>query len=92
MVGVRKVTVTSFRRSHDVLLHSVPRPCGRPPLTHASTGDSWTLTGESAQFLVGSRLLAPGSWCIQGFVCVLQESVSPVLCKFWCFHGGVNGE
>ena len=92
MVGVRKVTVTSFRRSHDVLLHSVPPPCGRPPLTHASTGDSWTLTGESGQFLVGSPVLSPGSWCTQGFVCTLQESVFLVLCKFWCFHGGVNGE
>ena len=24
MVGVRKVTVTSFKRSHDAVLHSVP--------------------------------------------------------------------
>ena len=23
--------------------------------------------------------------------CVLQESVSPVLCKFWWLYGGVNG-
>ena len=27
----------------------------------------------------------------QGFVCALQESVSPVLCKFWLLYGGVNG-
>ena len=26
--------------------------------------------------LVGSLLLSPGSWCTQGFVCVLQVSVS----------------
>lgn len=32
--------------------------------------------------LVGSLLLSPGSWCTQGFVCALQESVTPVLCKF----------
>ena len=25
---------------------------------------------------MGSRLLSPGSWCTQGFVCALQESVS----------------
>jgi len=31
---------------------------------------------------VGSLLLSPGSWCTQGFVCALQESVSWVLCKF----------
>ena len=29
-----------------------------------------------------SLLLSPGSWCAQGFVCALQESVSPVLWKF----------
>ena len=32
-----------------------------------------------------------GSWCTQGFVCALQESVSPFLCKFWQLYGGVNG-
>ena len=31
---------------------------------------------------MGSLLLSPGSWCAQDFVCVLQESVSPVLWKF----------
>ena len=28
----------------------------------------------------------------QSFVCALQESASPVLCKFWRFDGGVNGD
>ena len=40
---------------------------------------------------MGSPLLSPGSWCAQGFVCALQESASLVLCKFWWFYGGVNG-
>ena len=31
--------------------------------------------------VVGSLLFSPGSWCAQGFVCALQESVSPVLWK-----------
>ena len=35
-----------------------------------------------AQSLVGSLLLSPGSWYAQGFVCALEESVSPVLWKF----------
>ena len=35
-----------------------------------------------AQSLVGTLLLSPGSCCTQGFICVLQESVSPVLWKF----------
>ena len=29
---------------------------------------------------------------IQGSVYALQESVSPVLCKFWWLYGGVNGD
>ena len=36
-----------------------------------------------AQSLVGSLLLSPGSQCTQGSVCALQESVSPVPCKFY---------
>ena len=36
-----------------------------------------------AQSLVGSLFLSPASWCIQGFCCALQESVSPVLWKFY---------
>ena len=43
------------------------------------------------QPLVGALLPSPGSWCAQAFVCALQESVSPVLCKFWELYGGVNG-
>ena len=41
---------------------------------------------------MGSLLFSPGSWCLQGFVCALQESISPVLCKFWQLYGGVNGD
>ena len=56
-----------------------------PPET---PGPSQASLGQS---LVGSLLLSLGSWCTQGFVCALQESVSPVLCKFWWLYGGVNG-
>ena len=42
--------------------------------------------------LWGSLLLSSGSCCIQGFVCSLQDSVLPVLCKFWRLYGGVNGD
>ena len=66
-----------------------PQPCSR--LIDASAGDSWILTGILGQSL-GSLLLSPGSWCTQGFVCALQGSVSPVLCKFWGLYGGVNGD
>ena len=68
-----------------------PQPCSRPPPTHASTRDSWTLMGKSGSVSYG--VTAPFSWvlCTRGFVCALQESVSPVLCKFWQVCDGVNG-
>ena len=44
------------------------------------------------QSLVGSLLLSSGSWYTQGFACALQNSVSPVLCKFCQLYGGVNGD
>ena len=47
-------------------------PPGTPGHPRASLGQS----------LVGSLLLSPGSWWAQGFVSALQESVSPVLCRF----------
>ena len=65
-----------------------PQPCSRPPPTHTSTRDSWTCASLS-QFPVGSLLPSPESWCTQGSVCALQESVSPVLCKFWWLYGGL---
>ena len=68
-----------------------PRPCSRPPLTHTSAGDSWTLMGSLGQSPVGSLLLSPGSWCPRFCLC-LQESVSLVRCKFWWSYGGVNDD
>ena len=76
MVEVMKIMVTSFKRSHDALLHSVPQPRSRPPPTHAAPetpGHSQASLGWSP---VGSLLLSPGFWCTQGSVCALQESVS----------------
>ena len=62
--------------------HCRPMPLLETPVhSQASLGQS----------LVGSLLLSPGSWCTQDFVCALLESVSTVLCKFWWFYGGVNG-
>ena len=83
---------TSFKRSHagTAALSALDPAAGhyRPLLeTH---GHSWASLGQS---LVGSLLLSPGSWFTQGFVCALQESVSPVLCKFWqLYSAGVNSD
>ena len=54
---------------------SAPNPAAghRQPMPLPETpGHSRASRGQS---LVGSLLLSPGSWCTQGFVCVLQESV-----------------
>ena len=60
-----------------------PWPCSRPPPIHISAGESWTLTGKSGPVSHGSLPLSPGSLYAQTFVCALQESVSPFLCKFY---------
>ena len=88
-VEVMKIMVTSFKRSHastgtlsapsPVIGHCWPIP---PPET---LGYSQVVLGQSlslsfffflGQSLVGSLLLSPGSWCVQSFVCALQEFVS----------------
>ena len=40
-----------------------------------SLGEAWALDHPGG-------LLSPGPWCPQGFVCALQEPISPVLCTF----------
>ena len=69
-----------------------PWPCSRLPSTHASARDSRTLTGKSGSISCG--VTAPFSWVLvhRSSVCAPQESVSPVLCKFWWLCGGVNGD
>ena len=74
------------------LLHSSPQPCSRPTLTHTSTEDSWTLMDKSGSVSCGVITPFSGFWCTQASNCALQESVSPVLCKFWRLYGGVNGD
>ena len=93
MMQVMKIMVTSFESSHACTAAlSAPNPaaghCQPTPLPE-TPGHSWASLGQS---LVGSLLLSPGSWSAHGSVCALQESVSPVLCKFWRLYGGVNGD
>ena len=86
-----KITVTSLENSHACTAAlSAPNPTSgqcQPTPPPETPGHSRAGLGES---LVGS--LSPGFWCAQGLVCALQESVSPVLCKFWWLCGGVNGD
>ena len=78
---------TAFKRSHA----QCPQPCSRPLLTHASTGDSCTLTGKSGS--VSCEVTAPFSWVLlHTRFCLCPPRVcSPVLCTFRQLYGGVNG-
>ena len=89
VVEVMKTLVTSFERSRACTVHLVPPAYSRPPPTHTSAEDAWTLTGKSGSVSCG--VIAPFSWVLvpQGSICALQESVSPVLCKFWWLYGGL---
>ena len=93
MVQVIKIMVTSFKRSHacPATLNAPSTAAGhhQPMPLPQSPGH---LLASLGQFLVESLLLSAGSWCTQGSVCAHQESVSPVLCKFWWLHSGVNGD
>ena len=80
--------MTSFKRSHArIVTLRDPNPAAdhcQPTSPPETPGSLWASLGQS---LVGLLLLSSGSWCTQGSVCALQESVSPVLCKLW-----VNGD
>ena len=67
---------------------AVLRPCGRPPLTQASTRDLWTLTGKSRSVSCG--VTAPFSWvlvhtrfyfCPSSFFC--PSSVQVLVALWW---------
>ena len=89
MVGVMMVMATSFKKTYA----SIPAPrtivvsapdstaghCQPMPLPETPGNSQSSL----AQSLGQSLLLFPGSLCTQGFVYALQESVSPVLWKFY---------
>ena len=93
MVEVIKKMVTTFKTPYAytaTLIATDPAAGYCWPTTPAETPGH--LQASLSQSLLGSLLLSPGSWCTQGFVCALQESVSPALCKIWQLYGGVNGD
>ena len=70
------------------LLHAMPQPCNRPPPTHASAGDAWTLLGKSGSISFG--VTAPFSWVlVHKILLVPPRACFPVLCRFWRLHGGL---
>ena len=83
MVEIWKIMVTIRRPCAGTAALSALDPAAahcQPTAVPETPVHSQASLGQS---LVGSLLLSPGSWCTQGFVCALQDSVSPVLCKFY---------
>ena len=83
--------MTSFKRSHArTAVVSAPGPAQATTdlCLHQRLLDTHGHVWASFQW---SLILSPVSWCTHGPVGALQESVSPVLCKFWKLYGGVNG-
>ena len=66
------------------------QPCSRPPPTHASTGDSWTLLGKSGSVSCGVSVSFLGPGAHKVLLCPLRVYFT-VLCKFWQLYGRVNG-
>ena len=65
-----------------------PQSCSRPPLTHASPGDSWTPTGKSGAVSCG--VTAPFFWVLVHKVLFCPPRVYFAgLCKYWELYGGV---
>ena len=81
MVEVIKIIVTSFKRSQACTANSVPPTLSRPPPTHGSARDSWTLTGKSVSVSCG--VTPPFSWVLVGAHKVLfvpSQSLFPQFC------------
>ena len=79
VVEVMKIFVTSFKMSHACTPdHEAGHHRPAPPLK--TPGHSQASLSQS---LIGSLLLFPRSWCAQDFVFAFQESVFPILCKFY---------
>ena len=84
LVEVMKIMVTSFRRfhAHTAALRALNPAAGHrqpaPPLETPAHPPARPrhLRASLGQSLVGSLLLSPRSWCTQGSVCALPESVS----------------
>ena len=50
-----------------------PHPRGEPQPTHTATGGPATLAGSSGSVSCGVTAPPSGSWCVQSFICVLQD-------------------
>ena len=83
MVGVMAVMATSFKRScvPTAVLSSADPAAGHHQLMPLPETPGYSQVKSES---VCCGVTAPFSWVLvcTGFVCALQKSVSPVLCKF----------
>ena len=86
MMEVMKIMATSFKMS-PVCTTTLSAP--NPVAGHHQPTPLVETPGHSQASL--GQTLSPGSQCTQVPVCAFQESVSPVMCKFWWLYGEVNG-
>ena len=90
MVGIMKIIVTSFKRSHGRTVTLSPPTLQhhhQPTAPPETTGHSLASLGQS---FVGSLLLSPGSWFTR--FCLRPPRVCfQILCKFLWLYGGING-
>ena len=91
MVLVMKITVTSLKRSHACTATHSSNPAAGHHCLMPLPETPEHLRANLGQSLVRLLLLSLVSWYAHVSVCAPQESVFPVLCKFWQLSVGVNG-
>ena len=83
MAASSKRTYATHHTSQDCCCQS-PCPRCRPLLTHVSTRDPQMVKGRSVSFSSGGHCSFSWSWCTQGFVCALPESLAGIRFDFQC--------
>ena len=87
MMEVMKIMAISFKWSHaGTATLSAPNPAAGHGQPHLHRRLLETPRQVWVSLLWGSLLLYHGSWCTQGSVCALQESIFRVLCRCWWLY------
>ena len=88
-----KIMVTSLQKIPCMYCYThCPQPCSKQPPAHASTADSYIITGKSGSVSCG--VTAPFSWVLvhrRFFLCP-PRVFFPVLCKVWHLYGYLRSD
>ena len=89
MVGLLETSSNKDLSHTQVCCTQSPCPCGRPLLTHTSTGDSQTLKGRSGSVSAGApsthKALFEPSNCLWQVWGLIPNAISPLLPSCWGF-------